>query len=205
MSQSRGSRKPYRDARGGHSRLYWELQDSVAWRALSPTDRDLWLWLRRKLKGTNNGQIPATLSTLKHSGVRSSSTLAKSLRALQAVGFIEKTRQGGIGAGGKECSLYRFTDEEVFEQPALGIRKQKPTNEWVQFRTLVEAQNALRDAHARAKRPKPDPEKIVKLRISNRVSSKIEADDGILDSKFEQGTESSVRNSKRHKRVSNAG
>lgn len=189
-------KKPPRDPRGGHSRLYWDLQDSVAWRALSATDRDIWLWLRRKLKVSNNGNIEATLSTLRLCGIRSSSTLAKSLRALQTLGFIEKTRQGGIAAGGKECSLYRFTDEQVYEHPALGIPKQSPTNDWNKFQNLAQTQATLREAHARAKRPKPSPAKIVKLRDSKRLSSQIEPESALVDSKCEQETHGSIRSSK---------
>ncbi len=107
------------DLRGGHVRLYWELVDSVAWRALSWADRGLYIAMRRKLLATNNGNIEATLGTLRHAGVTSSASLAKGLRALMTAGFIAKTRQGGVAYGTKVCSLYRFTDEPVFDLPKL--------------------------------------------------------------------------------------
>jgi hypothetical protein len=191
----------FADPRGGHSRLYWELQDSHAWRALAPTDRDLWCWLRRKMKGSNNGNIEATLSTLRHCGVRSSSTLAKSLRALQVLGFIEKTRQGGIAAGGKECSLYRFTDEPTAEFPKLGIRAQKATNDWRPFTSLVQAKAVLREAHARAKRPRSTMKRKVKFRNSNRVGSNIEPIADFLGSKLKDEAYASAQNSNRCKIV----
>lgn len=65
------------DPRGGHIRLYWELVDSVAWRALTWAERGLYLAMRRKLLGTNNGNIEATLGTLRHAGITSSASLAK--------------------------------------------------------------------------------------------------------------------------------
>ena len=141
------------DPRGGHVRLYWDLLDSVAWRALSWAERGLYVAMRRKLLGANNGNIEATLGTLRHAGITSSATLAKGLRSLATAGFIEKTRQGGIAYGTKVCSLYRFTDEPVFDHPKLGIKAMRPTNEWRAFEKIAEVRAALRAAHANAKRP----------------------------------------------------
>lgn len=151
---SAANRAKFNDPRGGHTRLYWELTDSMAWRALSWAEKGLYLAMRRKLLSTNNGNIEATLTTLRHAGVTSPTSLAKGLRALQAVGLIAKTRQGGIAFGTKVCSLYRFTDEQVFEHPKLGVKACKASNEWHQFKTLAEARAALKAAHAAAKRPK---------------------------------------------------
>jgi hypothetical protein len=141
------------DPRGGHVRLHWELVDSVAWRALSWADRGLYIAIRRKLLGSNNGNIEASLSTLRHAGVTSSASLAKGLRALMTVGFLAKTRQGGIAYGQKVCSLYRFTDELVLQFPKLNIKAMRATNEWRQFGNLAEVRAALKAAHDAAKRP----------------------------------------------------
>ena len=144
------------DPRGGHVRLYWEVADSVAWRALSYADRSLWLAMRRKLLGSNNGNIEATLATLKDAGVTSSASLSKSLRALLTVGLIAKTRQGGITYGSRLCSLYRFTDEAMHDWPKLSIKSMPATNDWRTFATLAQVRTALRTAHAAAKRPTGD-------------------------------------------------
>jgi len=141
------------DERGGHIRLYWELVDSVAWRALSWADRGLYLAMRRKLLATNNGNIEATLGTLRHAGVTSSASLAKGLRALMTTGFIDKTRQGGVAYGKKVCSLYRFTDEVVFDQARLGIKAMRATNDWTRFTKVAQVRKELSAAHAAAKRP----------------------------------------------------
>ena len=135
--------------RGGHVRLYWDMIDSMAWRALSWVERGLYVAMRRKLKGTNNGNIEATLATLKHAGITSPATLSKGLKSLQAVGLIAKTRQGGIAYGSKVCSLYRFTDEQTFEHPKLGVKACKVTNDWQRFKTLAEARAAIKAAQAR--------------------------------------------------------
>lgn len=132
--------------------MYWALLDSNAWRALSWADRGIYIAMRRRLGATNNGNISAALADMRSAGITSPSTLANGLRALQALGFIAKTRQGGIAQGSKLCSLYRFTDEVVFEQPKQGIKACKATNEWQQFKTLAEAKAAIHAADVAAKR-----------------------------------------------------
>lgn len=122
----------------------------MAWRALDWSCMGLYVAMRRRLQSTNNGNISATLGDLKHYGVKSSATLAKGLRTLQAVGLLAMTRQGGIAFGQKVCSLYRFTDEPVFEQPKLGIKAYPSTNEWQRFTTLADALAAVRIAHQNA-------------------------------------------------------
>lgn len=168
------------DPRGGHVRLYWEVVDSVAWRCLSWADRGLYIAMRRKLLSFNNGNIDATLGTLKHAGITSSASLAKGLRALMTVGLIDKTRQGGVAYGAKVCSLYRFTDESVFEHPKLGIAARRATNDWKAFTTIAEARAALKAAHAAAKRP--TVEDATGLQKMNRPNSKSEWKASVSDS-----------------------
>lgn len=175
--------KPPKDPRGGHIRLYWVLNDSVAWKALSLAERGLYIALRRKLHGSNNGNIEATLGTLKHEGIKSSATLAKGLRALMTTGVIDKTRQGGVAYGQRVCSLYRFTDEVVFEFPKLRIKAMPATNEWKKFEKLAAVRAALKDAHAAAKRVAAETD--VGLQRLNRADSNIERVTAILDSDSE--------------------
>ncbi|WP_284337660.1 hypothetical protein [Comamonas sp. NoAH] len=132
------------DPKGGHVRIYWELIDSMAWRSLSYASQSLFLLMRRRLLGTNNGNISATLGDLKHYGWTSSSTLAKALKELQTLGFIAVTRQGGIAYGQKMCTLYRFTDVDVYEHPKLGIGPIAATNDWKKFSTLAQVMDAMK-------------------------------------------------------------
>jgi hypothetical protein len=172
--------RPPPDPRGGHVRVYWELLDSVAWRALSWADRGLYFAIRRKLLGSNNGNIEATIGALRHSGVTSSATLSKGLRALITAGFLEKTRQGGIAHGTKVCCLYRFTDEPVLDIVKIGLKAGPATFEFRRFKTLAEARAALRGAHAAAKRP--GTKAASKLQIANRASSRSEWKASVPDS-----------------------
>ena len=142
------------DPRGGHVRLYWSLIDSIAWRAIGYTSQSVYIVMRRRLQSTNNGNISAALGDMKHYGISTSATLAKALRELQTVGLIAVTRQGGIAYGRQVCSLYRFTDEAVYEHQKLGVKAQQATNDWQKFTKLAEAAAAIKEAHANAKRPK---------------------------------------------------
>jgi len=141
------------DPRGGHVRLYWSLLDSLAWRALSYSSQSVYIAMRRRLQSTNNGNISAALGDMKHYGISTSATLAKALRELQTVGLIAVTRQGGIAYGRQVCSLYRFTDEAVYEHPKVGVKAQQATNDWQRFTKLAEAEAEIKQAHANVKRP----------------------------------------------------
>ncbi len=145
-----------KDDMGAHARLYDQIAHSPAWLALGFSSRALYMQLRVALKQTNNGNIEATLGTLKHAGFKSSSTIAKCLREIEAVGLMAKTRQGGITAGGKLCNLYRFTDKPVLEFPKQRVGPIKATNEWRQLKALKEAAAQIKAAHAAAKRPKAE-------------------------------------------------
>jgi hypothetical protein len=138
--------KRYSDPNGGHVRMYWTLLDSPAYLALSWTARALYVDLRRKLIGTNNGNIEATLSILKHRGWKSSATLHYALKELLSVGLMAQTRQGGIAYLSKQCSLYRFTDCEVFEHPKQGFPAAKATYDYRAFDKLSVAKALVREA-----------------------------------------------------------
>lgn len=179
-----------KDPRGGHVRLYWELMDCPAWRALSHADVRVYLAMRRKLGKTNNGDINATLAEMRHAGISSSSTLSTALHRLEALGFIEKTRQGGIANGGKLCSLFRFTDEVTYDIAKAGVKSGPATHEWRAFETIAKARAAIR----LFKRGNTS-----KLRTSKRTDSPIEPDTRFSDSTIEHDAVSVLRKSNRTK------
>lgn len=176
-----------KDPLGGHVRLYWTLLDTAAYLALGWSSRALYVDLRRKLNGHNNGNIEATLSTLKHRGWRSSATLNKALKELIAVGLIAQTRQGGIASMSKICSLYRFTDVDVFEFPKHGIDKIKATNDYRSFTSLAQARAVIRDA---LNRSNGKNSKIQKLKLT---ASESEAMKAFIASEFEQDGNSKLQ------------
>lgn len=178
---------PPKDPRGGHVRLYWAILDSPAWRVLTHADVRVYLALRRKLGRTNNGDLNATLADMRHAGIASSSTLSSDLHRLEALGFVEKTRQGGIAFGGKLCSLYRFTDEPTYDIAKAGVRAGPATDDWKRFNNMAEARAAVRPVNAKNK---------AKVRLSNRSASTIEAEKAFSGSTIEQLGKTPVRPSK---------
>jgi len=141
MARSSGNEKSWIGI--AHSRIPHDVTDGPAWRVLSFSAKALYVDLRAKLRSTNNGNINATLSEMKHRGWSSPVTLSKALRQLERMGFIAKTRQGGIASMSKICSLYRFTDLLVHEHPKQGIPATKETHDYRGFRSVGEAKAAL--------------------------------------------------------------
>ncbi|KAB0595507.1 hypothetical protein K8O84_03060 [Cupriavidus pauculus] len=120
--------------------------------------------MRASVNGTNNGNISATFSDMKHSGWRSSATLAKALYELRALGFIAVTREGGLRMGTRVCTLYRFTDLETLEQPKVGVSYCKATHDYRRLatvrdaeRALIEGTKKLRAEGAKKQAPKKSP------------------------------------------------
>lgn len=153
----------------------------------------VYLALRRKLGKTNNGDINATLSEMKHSGISSSSTLSTALHRLEALGFIEKTRQGGIAFGGKLCSLYRFTVSPTnrrltLPRPGFVPARQPTTGDWRLFNNLAQARAVARPFTRKNK---------VKVRPADRSAATSEAEKAVCGSTVKQVTVSPVRPSKR--------
>ena len=130
-----------------HIRVNLTLLNSPAYIALDWTARALFTDMRSKLRGSNNGNINAALSELKHRGWRSPATLAKALRQLEAVGLIAKTRKTvGVKFGSKVCNLYRFTDLDCFEFPKLQISAIKATHDYKRLTALNDAHQAIAGA-----------------------------------------------------------
>ena len=144
--------KPPPDPRGGHVRLYWPLIDSPAWNALSATDQRAYVALRRSLGKTNNGDLCLPLSWSKHYRINSPATLAKALRSLVAVGLIAVTRRGGCTRGGQRLpTLYRFTDEQVYEMAPKLIDACKATNDWKAITSIAHGRALIKQAEAAAR------------------------------------------------------
>lgn len=138
------AKQKYSDPNGRHIRVYATLLNSPAYRTLGYAARALFVDLREKITSTNNGNIEATLSTLKHKGWNSPATLAKCLYELRALGFLVQTRGGGVEIGSRVCSLFRFTDLPAYDFPKLGITACKATHDYLQFETVGAAEVALR-------------------------------------------------------------
>lgn len=176
------------DAGGRHIRVYHTLLNSPAWRALGPSAVKLFIDMRAALTGTNNGNLSAALSDLKHRGWASSATLAKALYELRVLGFIAVTVEGGLKQGRRVPSLYRFCDLETFEQPAVGVQFCKATHDYLRFKSFGEANGALADGLEKLRiegRRKQQMKKKSPVQNLNPSSSKTEPEGRFSSSVFE--------------------
>ena len=174
-----------KDKRGSHIRVYWDLYDSNAWRCLTATDQRVYMALARALTSTSNGDLSLPLSRAKPVGVRSPATLAKSLRALVAVGLIAVTRHGGCTRDGQRLpTLYRLTEYPVFAHPKKFIEAVGASNDWKAVDTLGKGRERIRQAEKRAAEKHSEKLK-TPLQNLNGTTSKIEAVGALTASKIE--------------------
>lgn len=102
------SRKKHKGRResGTFTAIPHSVQDCPNWRLASGTAIKLLCDIARQYNGHNNGDLCASISTLRARGWTSPETLAWALRELQHFGFITRTRQGGLSM---KASLYALT------------------------------------------------------------------------------------------------
>ncbi len=141
------------DKRGHSLRIYDDIFDSPAFRALSPHGVLAYLALLRVLRQYNNGDLSLPLTRAKQCGINHHLTLARSLRALCAVGLVAVTRRGGCTRGGQRLpNLYRVTDCDCYEVPKLHIEAIAATNDWKGITTIAQALERISAAEISAKK-----------------------------------------------------
>jgi hypothetical protein len=157
-----------------------EILKSPAYIALSFSARSLYVELRMRMNGHNNGNINAALSELRHRGFNSPATLAKCLRQLEATKLIAKTRETiGVENGSKVCNLYCLTDIDVLEVPKLNISARKATHPFREIKSLREARQLVAMASP--------PKKKTSLQSLNRLTTKVVAISKNIDTETEFG------------------
>lgn len=145
--------KPARDPRGHSLRIYDDTYDSAAFRSLSPHDVLAYLALLRELMQYNNGDLSLPLTRAKKCGIGHHLTLARSLRALCAVGLVAVTRKGGCTRGGQRLpNLYRVTDRDCYAMPAKHLEALSATNDWKRITTAEQGQQLIQAAEDAVKR-----------------------------------------------------
>lgn len=121
-----------------------EILNSAAWIALDFSTRALYVEIRLRMNGYNNGDLNATISELRHKGFNSPATLAKGLRQLEATKLIAKTRATvGVENGSKVCNLYCLTDLDVFESRNKSIKASKATHGYREIVSVKEAKKIV--------------------------------------------------------------
>lgn len=139
--------KPQGDPRGPHVRLYWDIIDSPALRSVSAADQRTYMALQRQLRSFNNGDLSLPFSVARHHGITNQSSLARSLRALAAVGLIAITRRTAHRRDGSRLpNLFRLTDFAVNPMPGKSIEACKATNEWKAVTSIAMGKALIRKA-----------------------------------------------------------
>ena len=88
------------------------MLDSPEWRTLSPAEMLTYVYLKKNYNGRNNGQIPLRYSWLKD--IFAAATLSKALKGLEAKGWIEKTKLGGLYRYSCEYKLTGKCDNRIY-------------------------------------------------------------------------------------------
>ena len=141
----------HHDPRGHSLRVYSDVYDSPAFKALSAHDVMAYLALLRELKGFNNGNLSLPLTRAKTCGISHPKTLARSLRAICAVGLVAVSRRGGCTKGGQRLpNLFRMTDRDCFAIPAKHLEAMPATNEWKRVASVEHGHKLIEDAESAA-------------------------------------------------------
>lgn len=131
------------DPRGRYARLYHDVINTPAWVALGPSAKALYTDLLIQFNGSNNGNLSAAMGVLKHRGWRSPTTLSVALAELLALGFVVKTRGGGVKGGSRVCSLYGLSDLPIPAMSKLGIGAALPSYGYRLYRSVADARTRL--------------------------------------------------------------
>lgn len=145
--------RPSTDPRGHSLRIYKDIYTSAAFKSLSPVDVMAYLALLAELKQYNNGDLSLPLTRAKTCGIGHHITLARSLRALCAVGLVALARKGGSTKGGQRLpNLYRMTDRDCYEIPKLHLEALSATYEWKRVTTVEQGQQLIQAAEDAVKK-----------------------------------------------------
>ena len=101
-------------------KLTYPLIESEAWKWLRPISKAVYIELKRRYNGLNNGKISLSLSEAAHILKASKSSISRALKQLETHGFIKLIKKGYFT--GRMASEYALTDEQLDGYP--------PTREW---------------------------------------------------------------------------
>ena len=104
-------------------KLTYPLIESEAWKWLRPISKAVYIELKRRYNGLNNGKISLSLSEAAHILKASKSSISTALKQLEAHGFIKLIKKGYFT--GRMASEFALTDEQLDGCP--------PTREWRQW------------------------------------------------------------------------
>lgn len=149
-----------RGGKGGgpkHVRLYEWMLRSAAWHDLSPVERQLYVEVKRKYDGLNNGRIALGCREAAEALRIGKGTASRAFRKLEANGFIVQMKAGGFNMKTRDG---RTTEWLLTEYPCdvTGELARKTFMKWrpdeflaVPFQTLTVPSQVPRPTERRAK------------------------------------------------------
>jgi len=104
-----------RNESGTFAALPHAVMDSEDFRMLSASATKVLLGLLRQFRGSNNGDLSATVKLAQDWDINSKATLVKTLKELQDRRLIMRTREGRFMNPGGCCTLYALTWRAIDE------------------------------------------------------------------------------------------
>lgn len=114
-----------RDGEEQYLKLPYPFLRSPAWRSLSGPAVKVWLELRSRFNGRNNGELSLSFNEAADLLRLSKSTIHRAFEELEAKGFIRKVKQGQWY--GRTASEYAVTDRSFRGAPA--------SNDWKRWQS----------------------------------------------------------------------
>ena len=131
---------------------------SPAMRALSLSGRRILDRIEIELAnhgGRDNAKLPVTFCNFEQFGIGNRNAIARGIREVCALGFVELTRPGRAGNG-------EFRISNLFRLTYLQAHGKGPTHEWRRLRTIEEAERTAREVR------RPVAEKVPRARFLNK-------------------------------------
>lgn len=121
MAKNNRPYKPGKRGAGRHVHLAEWVQATEAWTTMKPTPRALYIELRRRFNGTNNGEIFLSVRDAAKALNVSKDTAGAAFRELIERGFIRMTEGGHLGPCGLgRASKWALEDEATADgKPAI--------------------------------------------------------------------------------------
>lgn len=114
------------------------MMESPAWRSLTPAQRAVYVEVRRRFNGVNNGWIALSVRDAADRCNINKDTAGRALTTLQDRGFIECVTPGGFTRKVRHATEWRLLDERCDKTGAL------PSKAFMRWRPPAEAENKTR-------------------------------------------------------------
>ena len=116
-------------AGGPFVKLEFFMLNTAAWAALSPQARAIYIELRQRFNGRNNGRIGLSVREAAELCRMNRDTASKGLKALEELGFVETVTPGGFSRKVRHSTEWRLTTDPcdvTGELPSKAFMRWRP-------------------------------------------------------------------------------